>query len=59
MNSGFYLSKASMQEKDRLFLSAELNAKLKAGKLKEIFMKRVKNTSVLYQSLVFENGTNN
>jgi polar amino acid transport system substrate-binding protein len=59
VRSGFYLSKASMQEKDRLFLSAELNDKLKIGKFKEIFMKRVKNTSELYQSLSFENSTKN
>ncbi|STQ89504.1 substrate-binding periplasmic protein [Iodobacter fluviatilis] len=59
VNSGFYLSKTSMQEKDRLFLGAELNAKLKAGKFKEIFMKRVKGMNDLYRTLVFENGTKN
>ncbi|MCX7207947.1 MAG: transporter substrate-binding domain-containing protein [Proteobacteria bacterium] len=52
--SGFYFSKTSMQEKDRLFLIAEFNSKLKAGKFKEIFMKRVKNMKELYSSVLFE-----
>ncbi|PHU99592.1 hypothetical protein [Iodobacter sp. BJB302] len=59
VNSGFYLSKTSMQEKDRLFLISELNTKLKIGKFKEIFMKRVRSTNSFYHSLVFENGTKN
>ncbi|PHV02143.1 hypothetical protein CSQ88_08330 [Iodobacter sp. BJB302] len=59
VNSGFYLSKASMQEKDRFFLSAELNTRLRNGRFKEIFMKRVKGMNDLYHSVVFENGTKN
>ncbi|AMC33489.1 hypothetical protein VN23_02170 [Janthinobacterium sp. B9-8] len=52
--SGFYFSKTSIKEKDRLLLMAEFNSSLKAGKLKDIFMKRVKNMSEFYHSISFE-----